>query len=107
MTTNGYIKFISNQKHQINEVTGDPRPSSEMTSGKIECLMRTINQSNRGRYEGGTFTQSSWEILIEPQENPIEEKRLLLLGEDETEIGKFAIQSLELLKFTNRIKIIV
>lgn len=105
MIINGTIQMINQSPASVDTQTGDPIPATEVAGEEIGCNLKVNNQSNNGRYEGGTFTQATYEILIENQS--IEGKRLRLKNYKGDALGDFTIQSIQHLTFTNRIKITV
>lgn len=105
MKINGTIQEVSLLEPGIDLETGDPIDATTHEGNPVECLIKTIHKSNHGKYEGGTFTSSSYEVLIETQEyNP---KRVKLVNSRNEMLGEFAVQSIEYLDMTGRIKITV
>lgn len=105
MNVNGTIQVITRTADAINPSTGDPVPATELAGPEIQCHIKAINQSNKGIYEGGTFSQSTYEILIEARD--IEGNRLRIKNNKGNDLGDFTIQSIEHLDITNRTKITV
>lgn len=104
MITNGTIQPIQTTGGGKTP-TGDPIAATQVPGTPIECFIKSISQSNKGKYDGGKFTAATFEILIEDQ--PFDAKRVKLTNESGLELGDFEIQKFELLSIVQRIKITV
>lgn len=83
---------------------GIPVPVVESWGEPIECRIQTNSYSEKGKYEDGKFTMSSYTIYTDIQPFTAERIRVSING---TERGEFNIQYLETLSITGQMKITV
>ena len=71
----------------------------------LECRYISTLFNQKGRYEGGTFTQSAYEIVIENMD--FNAKTIRLIDSRGNQVCEKDIQSLEVLETIQRIKITI
>lgn len=101
---NGYIQPQINHGGGFDD-NGEPIPSTPSWGENIECKYFANTLNNRGRYEGGEFTQSAYEITIYDMEFHAEYIRLL--DSRGNEVIEKKVQSLEVLEEVQRVKITI
>ncbi len=84
---------------------GEPVSNQAEWGEKIECRYKANLLNNRGRYDGGTFTQSSYEITIDDMS--FNAASIRLFDSRGNLVCTKYVQSLEVLEFVQRIKITV
>ena len=84
---------------------GEPVSNQAEWGKRIECRYKANLLNNRGRYDGGTFTQSSYEITIDDLDFNASSIRLFDSKGDL--VCTKCVQSLEVLEFVQCIKITV
>lgn len=95
---------VKNSGGGTNE-KGEPIPDVSTWGNPVECMYYANVYNNRGTYQDGTFTQSEYNITTKDLTFTATEIRLIdnkgnVLCEKE-------IQSLELLEFVRRVKIVI
>ena len=105
MRTNGTLQYCLFTEGGFNN-DGEPIISTPNFSEAIPCLIQAITNNSKGRYEDGKFNQSSYEILVESANFPLDVKRIRLQRYG-IELGEFAIQGIPTPTSMNRIKIVV
>ncbi len=87
------------------DTSGDPIPVSSSWSDPVECNIRTNTHNNKGTYQGGQFTVSAYEILLEATEFSAE--RVRITNNRDISLGEFQVQNTQFLDNVGRVKIIV
>ena len=105
MRTNGYFQYSIHASNGFNE-DGEPIATSPSWSENIPCSIKTIMNNSKGRYEDGKFNQTSYEVLVETANLPIEVTRIKLFRNG-FELGEYAVQGLPTPTTMDRIKIVV
>lgn len=100
----GFIQAKLSGESKINE-GGEPVAASVSFGKKIECRYISTLFNQKGRYEGGTFTQSAYEIIIENMD--FNAKTIRLIDSRGNQVCEKDIQSLEVLETIQRIKITI
>lgn len=103
MNTNGTLRYKITTAGGTDG-NGDPIPASSEWSQPISCFIIAIMRNNKGKYQDGRFTQSSFKITLEKQEIPW---AILELTRDGVKLGEFETQDQQPLNSVNRIHIIV
>jgi hypothetical protein len=100
---NGNIRIVKKEGGGL--VNGNPVKAVETLSDPIPCNY-TVNQNDRlGRYEGGTFTQAKYVVLIDTCDFAAE--YIVLTTKRGTELGKFRVQDVQFLDVVGNVKITV
>lgn len=104
MRTNGYLQEKIVTEAGFND-DGEPIAGSIDWGEKIECSIKTLTDSRKGRYEDGEFRISSFTILIEDRASfmPLYVK----LNRYDVDLGEYKVQSIEPLESVGRIQILV
>lgn len=105
MRTNGFLQYLTHTEGGFNE-DGEPIDGIDNWSVPISCLIKTVTNNSKGRYEDGKFNQASYEILIEHGQVPIDINRVRLVRH-EVELGEYAVQGKAIPTVMERVKIIV
>ena len=106
MRTNGILQYCSISEGGFNE-NGEPiAVGKQIWSEAIPCLIKTITNNSKGRYEDGKFNQASYEILIETANFPLSVKRVRV-HRQWLFLGEFAVQGLPIPTTMDRVKIVV
>lgn len=84
---------------------GEPVAVTSSFGEKVECRYISTLLNKKGRYEGGTFTQSSYEIVID--EMDFNASVIKLIDSRDNEVCTKEIQSIEVLESIQRIKITI
>lgn len=105
MRTNGTLRYCTFTEGGFND-DGEPIAGSEEWSDAIPCLIEVKTDSSDGIYEDGTFHQSSYEVLVEDGEVPLDVNRVRLVR-GSVSLGDFEVQGRPLPTVMDRIKITV
>lgn len=105
MRTNGTLQYCIFKGGRFND-NGEPIAGKLLYSDAIPCLIKTITNNSKGRYEDGKFNQYSYEILIETANIPFNVKRVRL-NRDGIELGEFTVQGFPIPSTMDRVKIVV
>ena len=100
----GFIQAKLPEESKTNE-GGEPIVSPISFGEKKECRYISTLFNQKGRYEGGTFTQSAYEIVIEDMS--FNAKAIRLIDSRGNLVCEKEIQSLEVLETIQRIKITI
>ena len=105
MRTNGFLQYLSHTGGGFNE-DGEPILGSAVWSAPVPCLIKTVTNNSKGRYEDGKFDQSSYELLIENGLVPIDIKRIRLERQG-IGLGEYTVQGKPIPTTMERLKIII
>lgn len=107
MRTNGTIQILALSDKRSFDDAGEPiEIDNNLNWGSpIPSSIKTNSKSNKGKYEDGKFTISTYEILIE-NTGDVEIERVRL-ERDGKALGDFVVQDVQILSGVGRIKIIV
>lgn len=83
---------------------GIPVPVVESWGDPISCRIQTNSYSEKGKYEDGKFTMSSYTIYTDIQSFTADRIKVYINGIDR---GEFNVQYLEVLALTGQMKITV
>lgn len=114
MRENGTIRYKTLYENTPIDSNGDPVAASAYWSAAIPCLVRTITDTRKAKYEDGEYHAMSFEILVEGNESTLglfnhilEFKQSLWVERKGESMGDFQIISVEELPTVGRIRIIV
>jgi hypothetical protein len=100
---NGTIRIVERTGGGL--VNGNPVKAVETLSVPIPCNY-TVNQNDHlGRYEGGTFTQAKFVVLIDTREFTAEHVELATTRG--VCLGRFRVQDIQFLDVVGNVKITV
>lgn len=105
MRTNGTLQFSTFAEGGFTS-DGEPIAGFDGWSEAIPCSIKTVTNNSKGRYDDGKFTQTSYEVLVEPDERLLDVKRVRLVR-GEMELGEYPVQGLPIPTVMDRMKIIV
>lgn len=104
---NGFIQIKRKAGGGIDTDTGMPIAPAVSFSKPIRCQWFANTFSWRGRtMQGGHFTQASYEILVELDEN-VDGEQLRLCDASGREVGQFSVISVEPMQAVGQYKILV
>ena len=106
MRTNGTLQYSAPSAGGFNE-DGEPIAAGTPSySEDIPCLIRTVTNNSKGRYEDGKFNQASYEVLVETANCPLDINRVRLYRAG-TLLGEYAVQGVPIPTTMNRVKIVL
>ena len=104
MIVNGSLYYLVSGGIELDS-DGDPISVTPVWSSAIPCQLVPIRNSNKGKYEDGQFSQSSYEIIIMPMD--FTAKTVSLVDNNEGALGEYRVQDIEFLDVVKRVKITV
>lgn len=84
---------------------GDPVETVWNWSDPVDCFIKTLSHTNAAKYENGTFTKATYEVLVEDCNATPD--RVLLTNAAGKQLGEFRVQDCQFLEFVNRIKLLL
>ena len=105
MRTNGFLQYLTHTDGGFND-DGEPIMGTDSWSTPVSCSIKTVTTDSKGRYEDGKFNQTSYEVLVEDRQVPIDINRVRLVRND-VELGEYVVQGKPILTTMDRVKIIV
>ncbi len=100
---NGTIRIVSKTGGGL--VNGNPVAATETLSDPIPCNF-TVNQNDHlGRYEGGTFTQAKYVVLVDTCD--FQAEYIVLATVRGVQLGRFRVQDIQYLDVVGNVKITV
>lgn len=105
MRTNGFLQYLTHTYGGFND-DGEPIMGTDSWSTPVSCSIKTVTNDSKGRYEDGKFNQTSYEVLVENRQVPIDINRVRLVRND-VEIGEYVVQGKPIPTTMDRVKIIV
>lgn len=108
MRENGTISYKTLYNNTPIDSNGDPVAASAYWSAAIPCLVRTITDTRKAKYEDGEYRAMSFEILVETAyAELLGNKGYVWVVRKGESIGEFQIISYEEMPTVGRIRIIV
>jgi hypothetical protein len=101
---NGTISYKSNSGGGLDD-DGNPIAIIDEWTIPQPCHVDTINHNESGRYIGGQFVNSSYNVYI-PLVQPFDYKRVKLT-QDGKDLGEFVIQDVSVKHINGKIQIVV
>lgn len=89
----------------LNPETGEPTPVSFSWDTPVPARYKANMLSNRGRYDGGTFKMSSYEITTPDMD--FRASIIRLFDSRNNMVCEKEVMSLEVLEYVHRVKIVV
>ncbi|MCX6222481.1 MAG: hypothetical protein NTZ69_16030 [Bacteroidia bacterium] len=102
---NGTLQYETITGGGIDTITNDPIPVVSAWSEPIDCFIVTIRHTNKGVYQDGKFTVSTYMIHIEMQS--FAANKVKITDSRNKDLGTFTIQDLQFLDAVQKIKIVV
>lgn len=105
MRENGTLRYKTLYNNTPIDSNGDPLAASAYWSAAIPCLVRTISDTRKAKYEDGEYRKMSFEVLVETA-HAFNASAIQLERKGES-LGEFSIISMEELPTVGRIRIYV
>jgi hypothetical protein len=100
---NGTIQIVERKGGGMEN--GNPVKVTETLSDPIPCNFTTNQNDHLGRYEGGTFTQAKYVVLIDTRDFAAEYVVLATVRGER--LGQFRVQDIQFLDVVGNVKITV
>lgn len=102
---NGTIQAKIKTGGGVNPQNGEPVSVEWAWGNPVDCKYKAIELSNKGRYEGGTFKQASYEITTPDMD--FQATFIKLFDSRNNLVCDKEVISLEVLEFVQRVKLLV
>lgn len=103
---NGYLQAVTTSGGGMAH--GKPVPVTQTLGERVACNIRTITHDHRGKLIDGSFTQASYEVLVDiSTAKRFTADQIALTDNREGKLGTFRVQDVQHLDFVGAIKITV
>lgn len=105
--SNGTAYFATKSSAIYIDEQGNPVKSTQLYDVECECMINTLSDDKRGRYEDGRYRNCSYSVLIDMDGvgknfNP---QSVKLEHENKGNLGEFQVQRIEYYNLTSSIEI--